>query len=74
MNDPKQGVIDAKAALLAQMPDCAARMSQLDEWLTDEVSAVKSEGADAIPQISYHDLSSGTISEAQKIASSGAVA
>ncbi len=66
MNNPKQAVIDAKAALLAQMPDCAARMAQMDEWLTDEVAAVKAEGADAVPNISYHDLSSGTISEAQK--------
>ena len=43
MQNPKQGVIDAKAALLAQMPDCAVRMAQLNEWLTDEVAAVKAD-------------------------------
>ncbi len=66
MQNLKQTVIDAKAALLAQMPDSAARMAQLNEWLADEVAAVKSEGADAIPQISYRDLSSNEISAAQK--------
>lgn len=66
MQKPKQGVIDAKASLLARMPDSAARMAQMNEWLTDEVAAVKAEGADAVPQISYRDLSSGEISEALK--------
>ena len=66
MQNPKQGVIDAKAALLSQMPDCVARMTQLNEWLADEIAAVKAEGAAAVPSMTYHDLSSGVISEAQK--------
>lgn len=66
MNDPKQGVIDAKAALLARMPDCAARMAQLNEWLADEVASVKSDGGAAIPQLNFCDVLSGEISSAQK--------
>ncbi len=66
MNNPKQGVIDAKAALLAQIPDCAGRMARLDEWLADEVAAVKTEGLDAVPQIAFQDLWLDAISAAQK--------
>lgn len=66
MNDPKQGVIEAKAALLAQMPDSTARMARLTEWLADEVAAVKAEGANTIPQISFQDVATGAISTAQK--------
>ncbi len=66
MHDPKQAVIDAKAALLARMPDCTVRMARLDEWLGNEVAAVKSEGADAVPSFSYSDLQAGAISAAQK--------
>ena len=36
MHNPRQAVIDAKAALLARMPDVALRMRRLDEWLADE--------------------------------------
>lgn len=66
MSNPKQGVMDAKAALLARMPDGAARMVRLNEWLADEVAAVKSEGAEAIPQIAFRDVLLDAISDAQR--------
>ncbi len=61
-----QNVTRSKAALLARLPDCRARMAYLNEWLADEVAAVRSEGADAIPQFDYRDLLSDAISPAQQ--------
>ncbi|MFN0111843.1 MAG: YbiU family protein [Blastocatellia bacterium] len=65
MHNPQQAVIDAKAALLAQMPDVALRMRWLDEWLADEVAAVQAEGADAVQQLAYRDVFNGTVSAAE---------
>lgn len=62
MHNPQQAVIDAKAALLARMPDVAQRFHRLDEWLADEVAAVQAEGADAVPQLAYRDVAHGTVS------------
>jgi hypothetical protein len=56
MLDPKQAVIDAKAALLARMPDYAERMAILDRWLAGEVAAVRAEGAAAIPQSDWRSM------------------
>ena len=67
MNNPKQAVIDAKAALLARMPDVALRMRRLDEWLADEVAAVQAEGADAVPQLAYRDVVNGAVSAAERL-------
>jgi hypothetical protein len=61
-----QNVIRTKSSLLAQMSDCTIRMARLNEWLADEVAAVRAEKDDAIPQFSYQDLLSGTISSAQQ--------
>lgn len=66
MQNLEQVVIDAKAALLARMPDCTQRMKRLDEWLADEVAAVKAEGADVIPQLDYRDVAADAVSEAQQ--------
>jgi hypothetical protein len=65
MKDPKQGVIDGKAELLARMPDVAERMVRMNEWLGDEVAAVNAEGADAVPQMSFRDVLANGISAAQ---------
>ena len=67
MHNPRQAVIDAKAALLARMPDVAPRMRRLDEWLADEVAAVKAEGADAVPQLAYRDVCNGAVSAAERL-------
>jgi hypothetical protein len=66
MLDPKQAVIDAKAALLERMPDYAERMAILDRWLAGEVAAVRAEGAGAIPQIDYREILAGAVSAAQQ--------
>lgn len=66
MQNPEQAVIEAKAALLARMPDCTQRMQRLDQWLADEVAAVRAEGAEAIPQFDYADVAAGVVSEAQQ--------
>lgn len=66
MNNPQQAVIDAKAALLARMPDVALRRRRLDEWLADEVAAVQAEGADAVPQLAYRDVCNGAVSAAER--------
>jgi hypothetical protein len=71
MQNPEQGVpvrtvIDAKAALLSRLPDCAQRMQRLDQWLADEVAAVRAEGADVIPQVDYRHVAAGAVSEAQQ--------
>lgn len=67
MHNPQQAVIDAKAALLARMPDVAERMRRLDEWLADEVAAVEAEGVDAVPQLAYRDVCNGAVSDAQRL-------
>lgn len=67
MHNPRQAVMDAKAALLARMPDVAVRMQRLDEWLADEVAAVQAEGADAVPQLAYHNVADGTVSAAERL-------
>ncbi|MBL8205578.1 MAG: DUF1479 family protein [Blastocatellia bacterium] len=66
MHNPKQGVIEAKAALLTQISDSAVRMAWLQEWLMDEVAVVKAEGAAAVPQITFRDLQLEAISTTQK--------
>jgi hypothetical protein len=75
MRNPQQAVIDAKAALLARMPDVAHRFHLLNEWLSDEVVAVQAEGADAVPQLAYRDVANGTVSaiEQQRIRRRGCV-
>lgn len=65
MHNPEQAVIDAKAALLARMPDGAQRMRRLDQWLADEVAAVQAEGADVIPQLAYCEVRQASVSAAQ---------
>jgi hypothetical protein len=67
MRNPQQAVIKAKAALLARMPDVAHRFHLLNEWLADEVAAVQSEGADAVPQLAYRDVANGAVSEAERL-------
>jgi hypothetical protein len=73
--NPQQAVINTKAALLARMPDVAHRFHLLNEWLADEVAAVQSEGADAVPQLAYRDVANGTVSaiEQQRIRRRGCV-
>ena len=66
MGNPEQAVIEAKAALLARLPDCTQRMKRLDQWLADEVAAVRAEGVEAVPQIDYRDVAAGVVSEAQQ--------
>jgi hypothetical protein len=67
MHNPQQAVIDAKAALLARMPDVAHRFHRLNEWLADEVATVHAEGADAVPQLAYRDVANGTVSAAERL-------
>ena len=67
MHNPQQAVMDAKAALLARMPDVAHRMRRLDEGLADEVAAVQAEGADAVPQLAYRDVVNGAVSAAERL-------
>ncbi len=67
MHNPQQAVIDAKAALLAQMPDVGLRTRRLDEWLADEVASVQTEGAYAVPQLAYHDVCNGAVSAAERL-------
>jgi len=66
MKDPKQAVIDTKAALKSRMPDRAERMARMNKWLTEEVAAVKAEGTAAIPQLDFKEVQSGTVSTVQK--------
>lgn len=66
MRNPKQGVLETKVALRAQMPDCERRMAWLNEWLADEVAAVRNEGADAIPRLDFRSVRAGEVSEAQQ--------
>jgi Protein of unknown function (DUF1479) len=66
MHNPGQAVIDAKAALLARLPDGERRMKHLDQWLADEVAGVQAEGSGAVPQLGYRDVLSGTVTEAQR--------
>ncbi len=67
MHNPRQAVMDAKAVLLARMPNVALRRQRLDEWLADEVAAVQAEGADAVPQLAYREVCNGTVSAAERL-------
>ncbi len=66
IKNPARSVIEAKAALQAGIPDLARRMARLDEWLADEVAAVRAEGTGAVPQLTYADIAAGAIGDAQK--------
>jgi len=66
MLNPKQAVIDAKAALRACIPERARRMARLNEWLADEVAAVRAEGSDAIPQLDFRSVLAGEVSAAKQ--------
>jgi hypothetical protein len=65
MHNPEQAVTDTKAALLARMPDSTQRMWRLDQWLNDEVAAVRAEGDEVIPQLAYRDICNEAVSAAQ---------
>ena len=67
----EQWIIESKRSLLTRIPDVETRMKQLDEWLGDEISAIRAASADGsgqltgsgiIPEIGFRDLAGGLVS------------
>jgi Protein of unknown function (DUF1479) len=68
MHDVPKAIVETKAALRSRIQDLPERFSTLDQYLRQEVQAVRDEQASggAVPEIAYADVVAGRITEAQK--------
>jgi hypothetical protein len=56
MHDPVRAIEETKRVLSGSIPDLAGRMRRLDQWLADEVAAIRTVGNGAIPEVDWRSL------------------
>ncbi|MFN9743669.1 MAG: YbiU family protein [Acidobacteriota bacterium] len=66
MEKIEQWISNQKSVLRARMTNIEGRMRQLDEWLGDEVAAIRQAGSAAIPQLDWREIAHQQVSAAQR--------
>lgn len=68
MHNVPQAIIDAKADLRARIPDLRERFARIDQYVRDEVAAIRAEQAQggAVPTLQFADVQAGKVGEAQR--------